>query len=137
VSTPLLVTKLYFPPSRPALVARPRLLQRLNGGLKGPITLIAAPAGYGKTTLMGEWRATSGNKMPTAWLSLDSNDNNLFTFLTYLTAALDSLQEGLCTNTRYLLQSEQPLPTALLLTTLINDLDRYFQALQSQKYSPK
>jgi LuxR family maltose regulon positive regulatory protein len=125
VSTPLLVTKLYFPAPRPTLVARPRLLQRLNVGLRGRLTLIAAPAGYGKTMLMGEWRAISGNQMPAAWLSLDSNDNNLFTFLTYLTAALDSLQEGLCANTRFLLQSEQPLPTAFLLTTLINDLDRY------------
>jgi LuxR family maltose regulon positive regulatory protein len=62
--TSLLTTKLYFPSTRPALVPRPRLLERLQSGLRGPLTLISAPAGYGKTTLLSEWRAGPGASLP-------------------------------------------------------------------------
>lgn len=125
MSASLLVTKFYFPAVRSGLVPRKRLVERLNLGLQGPLTLIAAPAGYGKTTLMAEWRSYQGDKIPVAWLSLDSSDNQFHTFLTYLTAALDSLEQDLTANTRLLLQSEQPLPSTSLLTELINDLDHY------------
>ncbi len=125
MSSSLLVTKLYFPAARPARVRRPRLVERLETGLQGPLTLLSAPAGYGKSTLMAEWRATPENQMPAAWVSLDAGDNNLITFLRYVAAALDTLEGGLTAHTRLLLQSEQPLPATSLLTALVNDVDRY------------
>jgi LuxR family maltose regulon positive regulatory protein len=106
-------------------VNRPRLVERLETGLRGPLTLIAAPAGYGKTTLMAEWRASGGDGMPAAWISLDAGDNDLITFLRYITAALDTLEDRLTASTSLLLQSEQPLPATSLLTALVNDVDRY------------
>ena len=65
---PLLLTKLYIPPIRPELVSRPRLIERLNEGLYRKLTLISAPAGFGKTTLVSEWAADYQG--PVAWLSL-------------------------------------------------------------------
>lgn len=87
MSTPLLATKLHFPQVRPNLVLRPRLVAILEKGLRGPLTLISAPAGSGKTTLMEEWRETASNQIPLAWLSLDSADNEPLRFLIYLTAS--------------------------------------------------
>ena len=66
MSSPLLTTKLYIPPTRPGFVSRPRLLERLDVGLRGKLTLLSAPAGFGKTTLLGEWIASS--KRPVAWV---------------------------------------------------------------------
>ena len=69
---PILSTKLFAPPPRPTLVPRPRLVERLSHGLTLPLTLVSAPAGFGKTTLVSEWRASSaGRDYPLAWLSLD------------------------------------------------------------------
>ncbi len=71
MSTPILATKLYIPPPRSKVVTRLRLIERLNEGLQRTpgITLISAPAGFGKTTLVGEWLA--GGEQPAAWLSLE------------------------------------------------------------------
>ncbi|MBN1955849.1 MAG: AAA family ATPase [Anaerolineae bacterium] len=94
--SPLLTTKLYVPPVRPAqsLISRPRLLARLNAGLARPgLILVSAPAGYGKTTLLGEWAASCGQSARVAWLSLDEDDNDPARFLTYLSAALGPDQE--------------------------------------------
>ena len=85
MAIPLLQTKLYIPPSRPEWVPRPRLIERLNAGLHRKLTLISAPAGFGKTTLISEWVAAQGRLV--AWLSLDESDD-LVRFLTYLIAAL-------------------------------------------------
>ena len=65
---PFLTTKLFIPPTRPDLVPRPLLIERLNAGLGGKLTLVSAPAGFGKTTLLSEWAKQS--EPPTAWLSL-------------------------------------------------------------------
>ena len=72
----------------------PRLVRILEKGLQGPLTLISAPAGSGKTTLMGEWRVHSDRKTPIAWLSLDAADNDPFRFLTYLTASIESVSKS-------------------------------------------
>jgi LuxR family maltose regulon positive regulatory protein len=125
MQTALLTTKLYIPPTRPKLVARPRLVERLQAGLRGPLMLISAPAGYGKTTLLSEWRAGAGRDCPVAWFSIDSEDNNLFRFWGYVVAALETLQEGLTNNVASLLQLPQ-FPTAEeLITSLINDLSSF------------
>ena len=75
---PLLQTKLYIPPSHPGLVPRPRLIGRLDEGLQRKLTLISAPAGFGKTTLVSHWLHQS--KVTAAWLSLDESDNDLTRF---------------------------------------------------------
>src|SRR6202049_3939962 len=84
--TPILATKLYLPRLRPNVVSRPRLIERLSAGLHRKLTLISAPAGFGKTTLVSEWVASI--ERPTAWLSLDEGESDLTSFLTYLVAAL-------------------------------------------------
>ena len=91
MSEPLLLTKLYVPPPRPQIVLRPRLVERLNEGLAlgRKLTLISAPAGFGKTTLVSEWASECG--LPVTWLSLDEGDNDTTRFLTYLVAALQML----------------------------------------------
>ena len=76
----LLQTKLYIPRKRPSLVPRPHLIAKLNRGLHRKLTLISAPAGFGKTTLVSEWIADG--KRPFTWLSLDKRDGDLSRFLT-------------------------------------------------------
>jgi LuxR family maltose regulon positive regulatory protein len=77
MSLPILATKLYVPPRRPNVVLRSRLIERLNTGLHRKLTLISAPAGFGKTRCLSEWVAGCGR--PVAWLSLDEGDNDLIT----------------------------------------------------------
>ncbi len=89
MATPLLTTKLHIPPIRPELVSRPRLIERLNAGLDGKLTLISAPAGFGKTTLVTEWLDEA--ERPFTWLSLDESDNDPVRFITYLVAALQRI----------------------------------------------
>src|SRR5919198_5465664 len=89
MSTPILATKLYIPAPPPTAVARPRLVERLNAGLHRKLTLISAPAGFGKTTLVSAWAATGGRQV--AWLSLDEADNDLTRFLTCLVAAVRTI----------------------------------------------
>jgi LuxR family transcriptional regulator, maltose regulon positive regulatory protein len=118
---PLITTKLALPPARPALVPRARLMDRLEVGLQHKLTLIAAPAGYGKTTLVSAWHATaSGSAWSLAWLSLDTGDNDPVRFWTYVVAALQTLHDGLGVDAQTLLQSPQPPPLTTVLTLLIN-----------------
>ncbi len=91
MTLPLLTTKLYIPPIRPELVSRPRLIERLNAALYHKLTLISAPAGFGKTTLISDWVAGCEPRTQAAWLSLDEGDNDLTRFLAYLVAALQAL----------------------------------------------
>jgi len=118
--TPILATKLYIPPLRPNVVSRPRLLERLNEGLHRKLILIAAPAGFGKTTLISEW--VEGIERPTAWLSLDEGDNDPTRFLRYLVAALQTIAPTIGEGVSGMLQSSQPPPTEAMLTALLNDL---------------
>jgi LuxR family maltose regulon positive regulatory protein len=117
----LIRTKLRLPFTRPSLVHRPRLQAQIAEGLRGPLTLITAPAGFGKTTLVASCIASCG--LPIAWLSLDKNDNQAGRFLNYLVAALQVADNTIGSEAAQLLAaSQQALPEAVL-TSLINDLD--------------
>jgi len=122
VPAPILATKLYIPPSRRRVVVRPRLVERLTEGLAAgnKLTLVSAPAGFGKTTLVGEWVAGCGR--PAAWLSLDEGDSDPNRFLTYLIAALQTVAPGIGEGVLTVLQSPQPPPPESTLTALLNDI---------------
>src|SRR5437763_11359818 len=111
--TPILATKLYLPRLRPNVVSRPRLIERLNEGLHRNLTLISAPAGFGKTTLVSEWIAFI--ERPTAWLSLDEGENDPARFLAYLVAALQTIAATIGEGVLGVLQSPQPPPIESLL----------------------
>jgi len=133
MSTPILVTKLFIPTSRPELLSRPRLIEQLSNGLHRKLTLISAPAGFGKTTLVTEWLnhlqldsgAENHGEIETAWLSLDEHDNDLVRFLMYFITAMYRIegfgaefgQEALS-----MLRSPQPPPSGTILTSIINDI---------------
>ena len=89
----VLSSKLYIPTQRPEHVPRPRLIDSLDAGLPGKLTLVSAPAGFGKTTLVSEW--VRHCDQPVTWLALDRNDNDLPRFLTYLIAALQRIDESI------------------------------------------
>ncbi len=119
----LLATKLYIPSSCHALVPRPRLLERLNKGMERKLTLISAPAGFGKTTLLCEWlRSPVGKAIPVAWISLDEGDNDPIRFGTYMCTALEQIQVGVCERTLAFLQLPQPPSMETIVTTLINEV---------------
>lgn len=103
------------------LVQRPRLVERLSAGLRGPVTLVVAPAGSGKTSLMRSWRRTRGDR-PTAWVSLDEDDNDPIRFWRYVVAGLETvLGERVSPAREHLDGSGRPHPDAVV-TTLINIL---------------
>ncbi len=117
----LIRTKLRRPFIRPALVPRPRLQEQIAQGLRGPLTLITAPAGFGKTTLVASCVAGCG--MPVAWLSLDKNDNQAGRFLKYLVATLQEADHAIGSEAEKLMAASQQVPPEAILTGLINDLD--------------
>jgi len=120
MTTPILATKLYIPPPRPNIVPRLRLIERLSEGLHCKLTLISAPAGFGKTTLLSEWIA--GCEWPVVWLSLNDADNDPVRFLAYLVAALQSITANIGAGVLRVLQAPQPPPIEAILTTLLNDI---------------
>src|SRR5205823_64560 len=120
MATPILATKLYIPPPPPKNVRRRRLIERLNEGLHRKLTLISAPAGFGKTTLLSAWLASC--ERPAAWLSLDEGDSDPTRFLTYLVAALQRIAPHIGAGVVGVLQSAQPPPTESILTALLNDI---------------
>jgi LuxR family maltose regulon positive regulatory protein len=135
VTSPILATKLYVPRVRPNLVPRPRLIARLNKGLHRKLTLISAPAGFGKTTLVCEWLddlrldTTKGNqnKNRVAWISLDENDSDPARFLTYFIAALrlvDGIENTIGEGALNILHAAQPQPSPItnVLTLLVNEI---------------
>jgi len=117
---PILSTKLFIPPLRAKAVLRPRLVERMNDSLQRKLTLISAPAGFGKTTLIGEWITGCGR--PVAWLSLDEGDRDPARFLTCLVAAIRTIETSIGEGVFALLQSPQPPSIPLILTALINEL---------------
>src|SRR5690349_15765332 len=92
MAAPILATKLYIPPPRPKVVTRTRLIERLNNGLHHKLTLISAPAGFGKTTLVSEWVANCGRSV--SWLSLDNGENDPARFLTYFISSLQLISSN-------------------------------------------
>ena len=121
---PLLATKLYIPKWRPGLVSRPRLIERLNQGAERKLTLISAPAGFGKTTLLAEWLTTApAGERPAAWISLDQSDSDSTLFWTYFIAAAQTIHPGVGANALALLHSPQPSPVEAALTSLINEVN--------------
>ncbi|MEO8288767.1 MAG: LuxR C-terminal-related transcriptional regulator [Chloroflexota bacterium] len=123
MSTTILATRLYIPPPLPKVVLRPRLMAQLNEGLHGKLTLVSAPAGFGKTTLLSEWVAGSGTHV--AWLSLDERDSDPARFLTYLVAALRTIAPDIGEAVLRAVQSpsspQSPLAEATL-TALLNQI---------------
>jgi len=143
MTTPLLQTKFYIPPVRPELVPRPHLIERLNAGLHRKLTLISAPAGFGKTTLLSEWVSDfrlwtadfglgangaqirdpkSEIRNRVAWVSLDEGDNDPARFLSYFVAALQTIEANIGEGILSALQSPQPPSMEELLTALINQV---------------
>ncbi|MHC1781139.1 MAG: LuxR C-terminal-related transcriptional regulator [Anaerolineaceae bacterium] len=121
MSAPLLLTKLFIPPNRAAIVARPGLTEHLTAGIRSKLTLISAPAGFGKTTLVSSWLADSW-RHPVAWLSLDEEDNDLSRFLAYFIKALQTIVPKIGEGVIVTLQSPQPAGSETLLTTLLNEI---------------
>lgn len=122
LSSSVLTTKFYTPSIRPNLVARPRLIERMNIAEHVKLTLVSAPAGYGKSTLAGEWVNQKG--IPAAWLTLDKNDNNLNRLITYIIAAIRTVFPDFGEMTLAALQMDQPLAPNTILTSLINEINR-------------
>lgn len=117
----LLTTKLHIPQCRADRVARPQLMQRLDDSLSRPLTLVAAPPGYGKTTLVATWAATQ-HRDKVAWLSLDAGDNDPARFLTYLLAALHKAHAQIGAGVRELLPLPQQTDPTTIIVRIINDL---------------
>ncbi|WP_152394552.1 LuxR C-terminal-related transcriptional regulator [Paenibacillus guangzhouensis] len=120
MTIPILATKVSIPPLRSNLVVRPRLMERLQEGAQRKLTLISAPAGYGKTTLVSDWLAA--HKASAAWLSLDERDQDPARFLTYLIVALQQAVPQLGEGLLGLLRLPQLPRVESLITALVNDL---------------
>ncbi len=119
---PLLKTKLYIPTVPVPGVVRSALLDRLSEAEHHALTLLSAPAGFGKTTLLAQWIAQSA--LPIAWLSLDGGDNDPYRFLEYLVAALRSIDDSLGLEAQQVLRSNRLVPPHIILASLINDLSK-------------
>lgn len=132
MTAPILITKLYIPSTRAELVQRPELIERLKDGLDKKLTLISAPAGFGKTTLVSHWlenlredKEIHSHSIQVAWLSLDEDDNDPVRFLTYFITAFNQIKEidaDIGQGALSMLQSPQPPPANTVLISLINDL---------------
>ncbi|MGE5378229.1 MAG: LuxR C-terminal-related transcriptional regulator [Bacteroidota bacterium] len=120
----VLATKLYIPPIQPSLVRRPRLVQVLENGYQTGkrVTLVSAPAGFGKTTLIREWIKATEPEKPFGWLSLDDGDNDPVRFLVYLVAAIQKVHAKIGQTLLASLDSTQIPPLLDLVETLINEI---------------
>ncbi len=116
----LLSSKLCVPPLRSQIVLRPRLTDKLESGGNNKLTLVSAPAGYGKTTLVTEW--LDQGKYLVTWLSLDEGDNDPRRFFVYLIAALQQVNQGIGKAVQAMLVSPQPPPDEVVIGTLVNEI---------------
>ena len=122
LETGILTTKLYRPRISGDLVPRPRLLRHLEERRDRPLTLVSAPAGYGKTTLVSSWLEAC--ECPSAWVSLDEGDDDLVLFLTYLLAGIETMFPDAVAETGTLLKAASRPPLPVLTHSLINELDQ-------------
>ena len=120
MSVPLLSTKFYIPPLRSEVVHRQHLVDKLNAGLHSKLTLISAPAGFGKTTLLSA--CSQDCKKPLAWVSLDQGDNDPNRFLQYFIAAIHRITPEFGDDAIFSLQSTQNPDYLRLLTNLLNEI---------------
>jgi LuxR family maltose regulon positive regulatory protein len=118
---PLLKTKLHKPPVATDHLHRQHLLDRLNRHRQRPLTLVSAPAGYGKSMLVSYWLETCG--IPCGWISLDENDNDLRAFTAYFIAAVERFFSGACRKTQTMINSPNLPQLAELIAVLLNELD--------------
>jgi LuxR family transcriptional regulator, maltose regulon positive regulatory protein len=119
----LLTTKFFIPSPSHALIPRPRLTAQLSTSLQRKLTLVSAPPGFGKTTLLSAWVQSLPQGGPrVAWIPLDEGDNDPQRFWEYALTALDNCKPGLCTSLLTFLQTEQSPSAQHLLTALINTL---------------
>lgn len=119
---PVLQTKVIIPTVRSRRVMRPELVARLNLKLDNKLILVAAPAGYGKTTLVVDWLSQLPMGYTCSWLSLDEGDNDPRRFLIYFIAAIAQVQAGFGASVLTLLKTQQPPPDNIILTVLINEM---------------
>ena len=122
ISTSLIQNKLNRPPLPVDLVPRPRLIEWLNDRRGRPLTLVSAPAGYGKSTLISCWLESVD--CPTAWLSLDTHDNELGGFLRYFLAAIQTIFPNAVPETQALLMATPLPPISAIANNLINELNQ-------------
>jgi LuxR family transcriptional regulator, maltose regulon positive regulatory protein len=122
----ILATKLFVPTIHRNLVPRPRLSAQLDQGLSTALTLISAPAGFGKTTALSEWlkyrETVEGRPLIIAWISLDDGDNDPNRFLRYVVAAMRHAAPSASRAIETLIQSSEPPRPPVLLTAFINEL---------------
>ncbi|HEU4837729.1 MAG TPA: LuxR C-terminal-related transcriptional regulator [Pyrinomonadaceae bacterium] len=118
-----LTTKLYLQPARQTLVDRPVLLEQLKEGLRGKLTLVSAPAGFGKTSLVAAWQKDC--ETPLAWVSLDEEDNEPLRFLDYLIGALQTVDADLGDESAQLLRRTSNPQLKVVLTSLLNEINAY------------
>ncbi len=122
MASQLLATKFYVPKPRSGIVPRPSLTDRLLRGTQSKLTLISAPAGFGKSTLLAEWLSAPTEGSVTAWLSLDPGDDDPATFWTQVIAALQTARPGIGASSLSMLESlDRPIETVL--APLLNELD--------------
>jgi len=128
LSLQLLSTKFIIPGMSAKVLSRPRLTQLMEEGLKqkAAVTLVCGPAGYGKTTIVSNWLNTTmeNGEKKTAWLALDKTDDDLTIYLTYLIAAMQSIQPGFAQGLAEMAQTPKPPPPQLLATVFINELGK-------------
>ena len=121
MTQPILSTKLYYPSLQTSWVKRERLIGKLNECFSAKLTIVSAPAGFGKTTLLSEWIEQSKHKV--GWVSLDSGDNDPKRFLTYCIAALQRVQPDFGENSESLIQSPQQVSPESIITAFINEIN--------------
>ncbi|HRX04462.1 MAG TPA: LuxR family transcriptional regulator, partial [Anaerolineae bacterium] len=122
MKTPILTTKLHIPSPPQRLVPRPRLLEKLESDLCCKLALICAPAGFGKSTLVSVWVQSAQPRQHVAWLSLDESDNELTRFLTYLVAALRTIDDNIGRGVLGALESSGEENVEAVLTILLNEI---------------
>jgi len=126
ITDPIIAGKLHRPPVDRDHVHRPRLLEQLDLHRRRPLTLVSAPAGYGKSVLISSWLESCD--ISSAWLSLDKNDSNLRLFISYFIAAVETLFPGTCRNTQNMLNVPDLPPMPALTSSLLNELGRIERA---------